>query len=179
MGCSLTMEPLFATLDQRVDALLFATVRPIKPEDIAKLLPEGADVVGAIARVEARRRGRGVEVIKEASGYMMRARQDLLPGDERLGGGRKLSEQAVATLAVIAMHQPVTLRQIETVRGVKIGRAVVDGLIGSGLVEVVGHRRGTGQAAAYGVTTRFLERTGLAALSDLPTPEEAFALDIS
>ena len=173
------MEPLFATIDQRIEAALLSSVRPIKEGEFAALLPAEADVVGAIARIKEFWSGRGGEVKKEDGGWTLRARSELLPADQRLGSGRRLSEQAIATLAVIAMHQPITVKQIETARGVKLGRGVLDGLLEAGLVELVGRRRGTGQAAAYGTTARFLERTGLGALQDLPTPEEAFALDLA
>lgn len=175
----MTIEPLFATLDQRIEAALFAASRPLKPERLSEILPAGADVVGAIERICAFWKGRGIQVVHEGGGYLMRARAELLPAEARLGSGRKLSEQAVATLAVIAMHQPVTLKQIETVRGVKLGRVVLDALVDAGLIEVVGRRRGTGTAAAYATTAKFLDRTGLSSLSDLPTPEEAFSLDLS
>lgn len=173
------MEPLFATLDQRIEAALLAASKPIKEADLSRLLPEGTDVSGSIARLEAFWSTRGGEVRKEEGGWVLKARPQLLPTDHRLGSGRRLSEQAIATLAVIAMHQPITVKQIETVRGVKLGRGVLEGLVEAGLVAVTGRRRGTGQAVAYGTTARFLERTGLNALADLPTPEEAFALDLA
>lgn len=173
------VEPLFATIDQRIEAALLASHRPIKESEFANLLPEGTDVRGAILRLEAFWRDRGGEIRKDDGGWALHANVDMLPADQRLGSGRRLSEQAIATLAVIAMHQPITVKQIETVRGVKLGRGVIESLVDAGLVGVVGRRRGTGQAIAYGTTGKFLERAGLNALSDLPTPEEAFALDLA
>jgi len=169
--------PLLSSLDARVEAALFAAGRPVTESELAALLPRGADVAGTLARVAAFWKGRGISVAKTADGWTMQGDASLLPEETRLSN-RRLSPAAIATLAVIAMHQPVSVPQIEKVRGVKLARGIVDSLKDAGLVAELGRRQGTGQAVPLVVTEKFLERFDLESLSDLPTSEEVFALDL-
>ena len=49
-----------AFTEREVEALLFAAAGPLSDADLAKRLPEGADIAGAIAALQARYAGRGV-----------------------------------------------------------------------------------------------------------------------
>lgn len=169
--------PLLASLDARIEAALLAAGRPIKEPELARHLPHGVDVRASLERIAAFWKDRGINLHQVAAGWVMEARTELLPEATPLTG-RKLSEAAIATLAAIAMHQPVTIPQIEKIRGVKVLRAIIDSLVAGGLVEEVGRKSGTGRAIAYAVTQKFLERFDLESLAALPTPEEAFLLDL-
>ena len=52
-----------AETERRVEALLFAAAEPLSLVDLAKRLPEGADVEAALAALQARYEGRGVALI--------------------------------------------------------------------------------------------------------------------
>ena len=56
----LRFEPDSQEIERRVEALLFAAAGPLSAADIARRLPEGADVGGAIAGLRGRYQGRGV-----------------------------------------------------------------------------------------------------------------------
>ena len=172
-----TGTPLLSHLDARIEALLFAAGRPVAVGEIEGLLPSGVDVASALRRIQEFWSGRGITLEKTSDGWLMRAETSLLPEDAPLTV-RRLSEAAIATLAVVAMHQPVTLSQIEKTRGVKLARGIMESLLRAGLVTEEGRLPGTGGAALYGVTEKFLERFDLESLADLPTAEEAFLLDI-
>jgi len=144
---------------------------------LAALLPEGADLEGCLGRLAAFWEGRGAMFSRAGGEVSLAGRADLLPPEGAVTG-RKLSEGAVATLATIAIHQPISVPQIEAVRGVKLARGIVESLERAGLAEVADRRRGTGRAKLYATTDLFLESIGLDALSDLPTPEEILHLDI-
>lgn len=169
--------PLLSSLDARVEAALFAAGRVVTINEIAALLPHGVDVQASVRRVQEFWADRGIQLEKHADGWVMRANVALLPEDTPLTV-RRLSEAAIATLAVIAMHQPVTLAQIEKTRGVKLARGIIESLLRSGLVFEAGRASGTGGAISYAVTEKFLERFDLQSLADLPTAEEAFLLDL-
>jgi len=169
--------PLLASLDSRIESLLVAAQRPVAPAEIAALLPEGSDVASAIERIAAFWAGRGVQLVRGPEGLSLKARKECLPPDNE-ANARRLSEGAIATLAVIAMHQPLTVPQIEAVRRVKLARGIIESLEASGLIEEVDRRRGTGRAKLYGTTEGFLRMTGLEALSDMPTPEEVLHTEI-
>jgi segregation and condensation protein B len=155
--------------EREVEALLFAAAGPLSEADLAQRLPEGADVAGAIAALQARYEGRGVELACVAGGWRFQTAADLawLMTEER-EEPRRLSKAAQETLAIIAYHQPVTRAEIEMVRGVQASRGTLDVLLELGLVRMRGRRRSPGRPVTYGTTDAFLEHYGLAALGDLP-----------
>lgn len=158
-----------AYTEREIEALLFAAAGPLSLEDLARRLPEGADVEGALAALAARYQGRGVELVCVGGRWRFQTAADLawLMSEER-DEPRRLSRAAQETLAIIAYHQPVTRAEIEAVRGVQASRGTLDVLLELGLVRMRGRRRTPGRPVTYGTTDAFLEHYGLAALSDLP-----------
>lgn len=158
-----------ADTEREVEALLFAAAGPLSEADLAKRLPEGADVAGAIAALQARYQGRGVELVSVAERWRFQTAGDLawLMTDER-EEPRRLSRAAQETLAIIAYHQPVTRAEIEAVRGVQASKGTLDALLELGLVRMRGRRRTPGRPITYGTTDAFLEHYGLASVGDLP-----------
>ena len=155
--------------EREVEALLFAAAGPLSEADLAERLPEGADVAGAIAALQARYAGRGVELACVAERWRFQTASDLawLMTEEK-DEPRRLSKAAQETLAIIAYHQPVTRAEIEAVRGVQASRGTLDVLLELGLVRMRGRRRAPGRPVTYGTTHTFLEHYGLASLADLP-----------
>jgi segregation and condensation protein B len=162
-----------AYTEREVEALLFAAAGPLSEADLAKRLPEGADVAGAIAGLQARYAGRGVELACVAGAWRFQTAEDLawLMTDER-DEPRRLSRAAQETLAIVAYHQPVTRAEIEAVRGVQASKGTLDVLLELGLVRMRGRRRTPGRPITYGTTDAFLEHYGLASLGDLPGSSE-------
>ena len=158
---------------REVEALLFAAAGPLSDVDIARRLPEGADVMGAIAALQDRYQGRGVELVSVAGRWRFQTAADLawLMTDER-EEPRRLSRAAQETLAIIAYHQPVTRAEIEAVRGVQASKGTLDVLLELGLVRMRGRRRTPGRPITYGTTDAFLEHYGLASVGDLPGAAE-------
>ena len=77
--------------------------------------------------------------------------------------GAKLME----TLAIIAYNQPCTRPRISEIRGVD-SAALVDVLIGHGLVAELGRIDTPGRPFIYGVTDKFFDMFGVSKLEDLP-----------
>jgi segregation and condensation protein B len=155
--------------EREVEALLFAAAGPLSAEEIAQRLPEGADVEGAIALLQARYEGRGVQLVCVGGRWRFQTAEDLawLMTEER-EEPRRLSRAAQETLAIIAYHQPVTRAEIEAVRGVQASKGTLDVLLELSLVRMRGRRRTPGRPITYGTTDAFLEHYGLASLGDLP-----------
>jgi segregation and condensation protein B len=162
-----------ADTEREIEALLFAAAGPLSEADLAKRLPEGAAIAAAIASLQARYLGRGVELARVADRWRFQTAQDLawLMTEER-EEPRRLSKAAQETLAIIAYHQPVTRAEIEAVRGVQASRGTLDVLLELGLVRMRGRRRTPGRPVTYGTTDAFLEHYGLASLVDLPGAAE-------
>jgi segregation and condensation protein B len=159
--------------EREVEALLFAASGALSLADLVQRLPEGADVEGALAALQARYAGRGVELACVGGRWRFQTAVDLawLMTESR-EEPRRLSRAAQETLAIIAYHQPVTRAEIEAVRGVQASKGTLDVLLELALVRMRGRRRTPGRPVTYGTTTGFLEHFGLASLADLPGAAE-------
>ena len=180
---TLDFKPDEIEMARRVEALLFAAAGPLSLVEIARRLPEGADVAAAITDLRGQYEGRGVELECVADRWRFRTAPDLgfLMTEER-EEPRRLSKAALETLAIIAYHQPVTRAEIESVRGVSISRGTLDLLLEMGFVRLRGRRRTPGRPVTYATADRFLEHFGLANIHDLPGAAEMKAaglLDLS
>jgi segregation and condensation protein B len=82
------------------------------------------------------------------------------------GQQARLTQAALETLAVIAYRQPVSRSRVSAIRGVNVD-GVVRTLVTRGLVEEAGIDAESG-AILYRTSSYFLERMGLADLSELP-----------
>jgi segregation and condensation protein B len=160
-------------IERQVEALLFAAAEPLALSDLARRLPEGAKVEPALAALQARYAGRGVELDCVAGRWRFRTATDLsaLMVEER-EVEKRLSRAALETLSIIAYHQPVTRADIEQTRGVGLSKGTLDLLLEIGWVRMRGRRRTPGRPITYGTSDAFLEHFGLAGLNDLPGAQE-------
>jgi segregation and condensation protein B len=156
-------------VERAVEALLFAAAGPLSQADLQRRLPEGADAAAALAALQARYAGRGVELAQVAGRWRFQTAADLawLMTEER-SEPRRLSRAAQEILAIVAYHQPVTRAEMEQIRGVQTSRGSLDALLELGLVRLRGRRRTPGRPVTYGTTDAFLAHYGLASLADLP-----------
>ena len=83
----------------------------------------------------------------------------------------RLSLAALETLAVIAYKQPVTIPEIQEIRGVQAS-GVIKTLLDKKLVAAAGRKEVLGRPILYKTTKDFLIHFGLKDLSDLPSMEE-------
>jgi segregation and condensation protein B len=83
----------------------------------------------------------------------------------------KLSRAALETVAIIAYRQPITLPEIEAIRGVQ-SDGVIRTLLQRGLIQEVGRKQTAGRPVLYGTTPQFLHYFGLNSLEELPELEE-------
>lgn len=164
-----------------VEAILFATPEPVRPQDIAAAFGlETDEVVEAIDGLRRTHMGRdgGVEVRMVGDAFRIYTRAEHaeavahFANRSRVG---KLSRPALETLAIVAYRQPVTRGEISRVRGVNVD-SVLQTLTERGLVTEVGREAGPGRAPLYGTTPLFLEKIGIASVADLP-PLASFAPD--
>jgi segregation and condensation protein B len=156
-----------------VEAILFATAQPVDTGYLAGFLPEGTDVAGLLADLQANYANRGVNLVEVAGKWLFRTADDLsyLLRREKVEE-RKLSKAALETLAIIAYHQPVTRAEIEDIRGVAISKGTLDQLLEIGWVRMRGRRKTPGRPVTYGTTEAFLSHFGLNEVGDLPGLQE-------
>ena len=82
-----------------------------------------------------------------------------------------LSRAALETLSIICYKQPITLPEIEDIRGVG-SRSHIAALLARTLIKSQGYRPVPGRPTLYVTTRKFLEQFALNSLTDLPALEE-------
>ncbi|WP_442972059.1 SMC-Scp complex subunit ScpB [Rhodococcus sp. P1Y] len=161
-----------ATLESALEAVLLVVDSPASNEQLASAV--GSDVrriKPILARMAAQftERRSGIDLRYAGDGWRFYTRTVYAPYVERLlldGARSKLTRAALETLAVIAYRQPLTRARVSAVRGVNVD-GVMRTLLARGLISEAGvdpESNGT----MYSTTELFLERLGLASLTDLP-----------
>lgn len=151
------------------EAILFASAEPVAERDLAQRLPEGADVRAVLHDLQAHYRDRGVALVRVGKHWALRTAPDLGPFLSRERQvQRKLSRAAIEVLAIIAYHQPITRAEIESIRGVQLGKGTLDTLFEQGWIRPKGKKATPGRPATWGTTAGFLDHFGLESLDDLP-----------
>ncbi|MBK8230535.1 MAG: SMC-Scp complex subunit ScpB [Candidatus Eisenbacteria bacterium] len=165
-------------LEAILEAVLFATDKPITIEQMQFALPEvdPSAIEGGLRALELRYQQAegGFRLYQIAGGYQLRTAPDLHAYVERFLVGKRrarLSRAALETLAAVAYRQPITRGELEELRGVDCGQ-VLHTLMERNLVAVAGRSEALGRPLLYGTTDDFLTYFGLTALADLPSLEE-------
>lgn len=86
------------------------------------------------------------------------------------------SRAAFEVLAIIAYNQPITLPEINAIRGVS-SSGVIKTLLDRKLIKIKGRRNVVGKPFEFAVTEEFLIKFGLNSLEDLPKAEELNELE--
>jgi segregation and condensation protein B len=160
-----------------LEAVLFSSPRPVRERDLADLLEAAPKTVSAaLERLAARTEGedRGIRVEKVAGGWRFVTRPEfdsLLRKFHEVTERSRLSLAALETLAIIAYRQPITLPEIQDIRGVN-SSSVLKTLFEKKLVTTAGKKPVVGTPFFYRTTQDFLVRFGLNDLAELPKPED-------
>jgi len=162
-----------APLLQALEALLFVSDEPVSSIVLAQSLGverrEADDLCDELAR-SYEERGAGITLRSVGGGWRLTTHPDAAPAVEQYvlaSRHTRLTKAALETLSIVAYKQPVTRHQISGIRGVD-SDGVLRALVDRGLVADVGREETPGRPVLYGTTPGFLERLGLASLSDLP-----------
>jgi segregation and condensation protein B len=159
-------------LRMSLEAVLLVADEPVSEDILAEVTIRPTAEVVAVLRALAdsyRAEGRGFDLREVAGGWRLYTRDECAAVVERFvsdGQEIRLTQAALETLAVVAYRQPVSRARVSAVRGVNCD-GVIRTLVLRGLVEEGGSDPETG-AILFQTTGYFLERLGLASLSDLP-----------
>ncbi len=158
---AIILEAILFVAEEPVSAAELAEVTERPKAEIESVLVDLADSFGANRGVVLRNVGGGWRLYShpEALGYLER-----YAASDR---AKRLSAAAMEALAVVAYKQPVSRGQVSEIRGVDSEHALKT-LERRGMVVEIGKAPGPGQAVLYGTTELFLEKLGVAALSNLP-----------
>ena len=155
-----------------IESLLFAAAKPLRVQDLRKVLAETSkhQIQLALKHLLAITRERGVVLAQVAGGFQYRTHPDNAVWVQKMLQAKpaRLSRTQIETLAIVAYRQPITRPEIDDVRGVDSG-AVLKSLLERDLIQIVGRKEEPGRPLLYGTTVRFLEFFNLRSLRDLPT----------
>ena len=145
-----------------VEAVLFSSARPVRERDLAELLEAApAAVPDALELLRGRTEdeGRGIRLEKVAGGWRFVTRPEfdaLLRRFHEVTERSRLSLAALETLAIIAYRQPITLPEIQEIRGVNCA-SVLKTLFEKKLVTTAGKKAVVGTPFLYRTTPDFLD----------------------
>jgi segregation and condensation protein B len=178
------------SLKAQLEAIVYAAETPITLEQMLQLVKETVAAEGATddAEIKSRVRScleeliaeygapdRGIEIRQVAGGYRMSTKPEqhevVRAFAKSLKPPIRLSLPALETLAVIAYKQPVTVPEINDIRGVDSG-GVIGTLLDRKLITTAGRKQVIGRPILYKTTKEFLMRFGLKDVNELPSMEE-------
>ncbi len=156
-----------------VEAMLFASGREVKQEEIMSILEVSADDLEKIVHVlqnEYENQNRGIEIIKINNCYQLTTKKEYYDYIYPLFDNRAkptISAAAMETLSIVAYNPKITRAQIEAIRGVSADGTIYK-LLEYGLIEDAGKLDIPGKPTGYKTTNQFLKMFGLSSLDELP-----------
>lgn len=174
------------SLKPKVEAIIYAAEEPVSVEQMVTALKDSlgedagdpkAAVRSAVQELIADYAAaeRGMEIRLVAGGYRMSTKPEFHDVVRAFAKSLKppirLSLPALETLSVIAYKQPVTLPEINDIRGVDAG-GVISTLLDRKLITTAGRKEVVGRPILYRTTKEFLLRFGLSDMSELPSLKE-------
>jgi segregation and condensation protein B len=162
-----------------VEAVLAVAGEPVSAEALGAaagegVTPEELEAALELVRLRHEQEGSGLMLERVGGGSRLATRPEHEGALHAYLGYRakaRLSQAALETLAIVAYRQPITLPEINFLRGVN-STGVVRTLLERKLIVVAGRKQVVGTPLLYRTSKEFLVHFGLPDLSALPTPEE-------
>ncbi|MBN1592067.1 MAG: SMC-Scp complex subunit ScpB, partial [Candidatus Coatesbacteria bacterium] len=167
------------TLRLVIEAVLFVATSPVSHEQLTGLFGPSVskeDVKCAISSLweKYEKDESSLQIVEIAGGFKMTTRPHYAGWIEKFFTRRRkvsLTKASLEVLSIIAYQQPVTIAQVDHVRGVD-SAGVVRGLLKHNLIAIKGRKKAPGRPILLATTDKFLDHFGLSSLDELPRPEE-------
>jgi segregation and condensation protein B len=169
----------YPNLSALLEAIVYLAREPVAVDAIRKALPDvdNKEIDECVAALMEKYRSaeHGIEIREIAGGLRFSTKPEhhetLKIFLQSQAPATRLSLAALETLAVIAYKQPVTIPEIQEIRGVQAS-GVIKTLLDKKLVATAGRKEVLGRPILYKTTKEFLIHFGLNDLSELPSMEE-------
>jgi len=175
------------TLNAAVEAILLTASGPVVVPVLVEALDDAEvnaasveETLGALAEAWDRPDS-GLRLEKVAGGWRCvtpAALDSVLRSFHGIAARQRLSQAALEVLAIVAHRQPVTLPEINFIRGAN-SASVVRTLLDRKLLRLAGRKKVVGKPFLYRTSKEFLVHFGLERPEDLPDPEEMIKDDSS
>jgi segregation and condensation protein B len=162
-----------------IEAILFAATEPVSLEQLEAFcgshfsLDNLRQAVSSVGE-KFEKMQTSLQIVQIGTGYKMTTRPQYAPHIDRFFTSRRrisLSKASLEVLSVVAYKQPVTISDIEHVRGVD-SKGIARNLLKRGLITIKGRKKSPGRPFLLATTDKFLNHFGLEGLDSLPKPEE-------
>ncbi|HON77372.1 MAG TPA: SMC-Scp complex subunit ScpB [Spirochaetota bacterium] len=159
------------------EAVMFLSNDPLPVTFFVKnfgLDPVHARIIMDSLMDEYESRDSGLKIVEISRGFQFVTNKRYADQIRRvMGYTRKetLSKGMLETLSIVSYKQPISIAEIDELRGVS-SRMMVSNLMKKNLVKPVGRKELPGRPLAYGTTDDFLRYFGLNKISDLPKLSE-------
>ncbi|MBM3803432.1 MAG: SMC-Scp complex subunit ScpB [Acidimicrobiia bacterium] len=168
-----------AELKPILEAMIYVADEPVSEATLVTLLgKQHQEAVREALRLlleQSQSPERGLEIKEVAGGYKMATKAEhhewVRKYVKHHTPATKLSLASLETLAVIAYRQPITVPEIQEVRGVN-AVSVLKTLLDKKLITTAGRKNVVGRPILYRTTKEFLVHFGLKNLDELPSLEE-------
>jgi len=174
------------TLKAIIESILLTASGPVAVAAVTEALDDKEIKEGALLEVfEAvgkswDRPDSGLRLEKVAGGWRCATPPALdayLRSFHGIAARQRLSQAALEVLAIVAHRQPVTLPEINFIRGAN-SASVVRTLLERKLLRMAGRKKVVGKPFLYRTSREFLVHFGLEKAEDLPDPEELVKDDV-
>ena len=179
-----------SSLIPHIESLIFASDKPLTPEEITELLNNAFGFMEdkvAVEQVAAAIEGivekyssefYPFEVRQSGGGWQFLTKKEFHKTVAQLNGEKflkRLSAAALETLAIIAYKQPITKGEIEAIRGVSSDYSVQK-LLEKDLIIISGrNEKLPGHPLVYATSKSFMDYFGINSPEDLPKIKEVLA----
>ncbi len=156
----------------RIEAVLFASAKPVSRDDLSRVVGQGASVEMLIDDIQVELTGRPYELARVAGGWMFRTKTQFADaikasadlGDQSLG----FTEMELGVLCAIAYQQPIDRAGLKDIFGKEVNRDLLARLRSKDLIASGPRSPRPGAPHTFVTTETFLIMFDLQSLRDLP-----------
>jgi segregation and condensation protein B len=162
----------------RVEAVLFASPKPVTRETLARVVGQSCSVDLIIEDIRAELQGRPYEIASVAGGWQFRTKKGFADairtavGDGLGAGVKRLTNSEALALVCIAYFQPITRGELSQFFGKEISRDTIAHLRELRFIGPGPRSPQPGSPYSYVTTKEFLAHFGMESLRDLPDMEK-------
>jgi segregation and condensation protein B len=159
----------------RIEAVLFASPRPVERPALARIVGRDASIDLLIEDIRAELKGKPYDLVSVAGGWQFRTRPAYA---DAINASMALPERHIdftrtelMVLVSIAYHQPITRAGVSDIIGHEASRDTIAALRDKNMITAGPRSPTPGAPFTYVTTKGFLEHFGLDTLRDLPEIE--------
>lgn len=159
----------------RIEAVLFASSKPVSRDQLARVVGQGASIELLIGDIQAELIGRPYQLSRVSGGWMFKTRAQFVDAISEVKDlslpSPKFTEMELAVLCAVAYHQPIDRAGLKDMFGKEVSRDLLARLRYKDLIASGPRSPRPGAPHTFVTTETFLVTFDLQSLRDLPELE--------